>query len=252
MKGYISLEWQFEHVFLWDLLHANQNSCNMKDMLLHSLCIYLCQYKVATVKAAIYFKTVLYIFFGLNCYSLKGAVTAWHQWSPCMETATLFISSHCHLLCCLWAELLRLCVGWLLFFPPLDRKVGPLHVFYPTFLQDTNISAFNWLQFYRRVCPRCGCSKMKEHQCWAWMFPIQLPIAPSFYFESFFFTWVWGFQMILVILDFFPCFYRWPVTVSPSVMERCRMLVLACIPGTVDTVSFTGKIYVSFFSFFPR
>lgn len=76
-----------------------------------------------------------------HCCSLKGAVTAWHQQSPRMETATLFISSHC-LLGCFWAELLRLCVGWL-FFSSLDRKVGPLHVFNPTFFQDNNISAFN-------------------------------------------------------------------------------------------------------------
>lgn len=101
-----------------------------------------------------------------------------------METATLFTGLICcYLLCCFQAKLLSLCVG---FFPPLNRKIGPLHVFNPTFLQDTNISAFNWLQFYRRVCPRCDCSKMKEHQCWTWMFPIQLPVAPSFYFESFF------------------------------------------------------------------
>ena len=112
MKGYISLEWQLEHSFLWDLLHANQNTHNVKDTLLHSLCIYLCLYQVATVKAAIYFKTVPYIFFGLHWCSLKGAVTAWHQQSPCMETATFFIRSHCHLLCCLWAELLRLWIGW--------------------------------------------------------------------------------------------------------------------------------------------
>lgn len=114
-----------------------------------------------------YFRTVPCIFFGLHWYSLKGAVTAWHWQSPCMEAATLFISRNSHLLCCLWDELLGLCIGWVFFFPPLDMKVGPLRVFNPTFLQDTNISAFNGLQFYRRVYPRCDCSKMKEHQCWA-------------------------------------------------------------------------------------
>lgn len=168
---------------LWDLLHANQNT-HVKDTLLHGLCIYLCPYQITTVMAAIYFKDVPYIFSGLHWYSLKDAVTAWHQLSPCVETATF----HQQSLPLGWAsQALCKVTSPLRPYPPtLDRKVGPLHVFNPTFFQDTNIAAFNWLQFYRRVCPRCDCSKMKEHQCWAWMFPIQLPVAPSFYFESVF------------------------------------------------------------------
>lgn len=74
----------------------------------------------STIKAAIYFNTVSYIFFGHHWYSLKGAVTAWHQQSG-METATHFMSSHCHLLFHLWAELLRFSV---LFFSLWTGKQG--------------------------------------------------------------------------------------------------------------------------------